>query len=75
MCLRKHVASIVCDERATLHSLLNRLKQTWDNYESYLATLEHPYEMEKWTYRTLTQKQLYRYVLRLIKTKDKGENN
>lgn len=58
---------VIKDEYVELHELLDNLKDVWDNYEQYLNSLEDPEMMEHWTYKVLIQKQLYRYIYRLVK--------
>lgn len=63
---------VVHDEYVELQMLLDNLKEAWDNYERYLNSLENVDLMEQWTYKVLLQKQLYRYVYRLVKNYYEG---
>lgn len=64
---RKKTVVPIMDEYTELHLLLHQQKQIWDNYESYLNSIDDMEQMEQWTYKTLIQKQIYRYFLRLVK--------
>lgn len=57
----------VKNEFIDLHELLDELKTVWENYESYLNSIQDEDLMEQWSFKVLIQKQLYRYVLRLVK--------
>ncbi len=64
---RKKTTVPMMDEFTELNTLLQRQKQIWDNYECYLNSIEDLDQMEHWTYRVLIQKQIYRYIFRLVK--------
>lgn len=63
------------DEDEELRELLGRLQQTWNHYEQYLNRLEDELLIEEWTYKTMVQRQLYRYILRFVRKSYERKGN
>lgn len=68
----KKETEVIKDEFVELNEVLLKQKQLWENYERYLNSIDDADLMERWMYKVLIQKQLYRYIYRLAKSYYEG---